>query len=412
MSSSDASAGSGHGRGEPSYRRLTAGLFAAGFATFAQVFGAQAILPVISDDLDIGASEAALMVSATTIGIAVSVLPWAWVSDRIGRTAAMKISLVFATALSLAAPLMASFEGVVALRALVGLALGAVPGVAMAYIAEEVVSRRVGVAAGLFVAGNTFGGICGRLVAGPLAEVWGWRVALVVIAGVSVLLAAAFIALIPDSRGYSRGPSLYPLRTRILFHLCDPFMVGLYLQGLLLMGAFGAVYNFLGYRLMAPPFALPAAVVSLVFVAYFAGTASSRISAGVAARYGHLPTILGGIVLMLSGLGLMLSPVLLLVLTGLVIFTVGCFSSHPVASGLTGSSAQLGRAQATALYQLSWLGGTALFGWLAGLVLDLTSWAVTVGFVSLLCVAAAVAALVLLGLCGDRRPSPPGADSP
>ncbi|MFT4044103.1 MAG: hypothetical protein QM673_13170 [Gordonia sp. (in: high G+C Gram-positive bacteria)] len=55
-------------------------------------------------------------------------------------------------------PLLPGFALVVVGRAALGLAIGAVPAVAMAYLAEELVAHRVPVAAGIFVAGNTFGG--------------------------------------------------------------------------------------------------------------------------------------------------------------------------------------------------------------------------------------------------------------
>ena len=44
------------------------------------------------------------------------------------------------------------------------------------------------------------------------------------------------------------------------------------------MGGFVAVYNYLGFRLEGPPFFLPASLASLVFLAYLAGTVSSRVT--------------------------------------------------------------------------------------------------------------------------------------
>ena len=403
-----ASAWSGYDRGAPELRRITVALFAAGFAVFAQVFGSQAILPAVSADVGIGASQAALMVSATTLGLAASVLPWAWLADRIGRVPAMKFSIVAATVVGFSAPLLPTFEGVLLARVVLGLALGAVPAVSIAYLAEELAVSRVAVAAGIFVAGNTFGGICGRLIAGPLSHLLGWRPAMLVVAALAALAAIAFVVLIPRARGFRADVvQPFPLRTRILFQLRDPVMLGLYAQGFLLMGAFGAVYNYFGFRLLQPPFSVPSALVGLLFAAYFFGTIASRVSGGRVARFGALPVILTGIALMLIGLALLLTPTLPGVIAGLVIFTIGCFTAHPVASGQSGIRAQLGRAQATALYQLCWLGGTALFGWVAGIVYDLAGWPATVGVIGALCLAAAVIAVLGLRVFADRRPALP-----
>lgn len=151
----------GHPRGTREYRQVVVALFAAGFATFAQIFDAQAVLPALAADLDLTPATAALAVSSTTVGLALSVLVWASVSDRIGRTRAMAWSLVTATVLSFVAPLMPTFEAVVAVRAGMGVALGAVPAVAMAYLNEEVRPGWVPVAAGTYIAGNTIGGVVG-----------------------------------------------------------------------------------------------------------------------------------------------------------------------------------------------------------------------------------------------------------
>jgi MFS family permease len=117
--------------------------------------------------------------------------------------------------------------------------------------------------------------------------------------------------------------------------------------------------------------------------------------------------MLGGIGIMVAGLVLLFSDSLAVVIVGLVVFTVGCFSAHPVASGLSGRWAQLGRGQSTALYQLAWLSGTAFFGWAVGVVYDGAGWAATLLTVLGMCGAAALAAGVGIGLLGRRRPAPP-----
>jgi YNFM family putative membrane transporter len=392
----------------PNFRRVAIALFAAGFAVFAQIFGAQAMLPAISKDFEIGASAAALTVSAATLGVAASVLVWAWVSDHIGRVQAMKISIISTTVIAFAVPLMPTFETMIIARVALGVAVGAVPAVSVAYLAEGLAASRVAVAAGIFVSGNTFGGITGRLLGGPLSEIVGWRTAMLVIAGLSVIAATTFLIMIPRTRRAVGGDlSPHPMRTRILFQLRDPVMLGLYAQGFFVMGSFGAIYNYLGYRIELPPYDVPATLVGLLFAAYLFGTLAARVSGGRVVRFGALRVVLAGITLMLVGLALLLTPTLIGVIAGLIIFTIGCFTAHPVASGQSGVRAQLGRSQATALYQLSWLSGTALFGWLAGVVFDKFGWPWTVGFVAVLGLLAAVCAMLGLRVFADRRPTLP-----
>ncbi|BCW49230.1 hypothetical protein StoSoilB13_15720 [Arthrobacter sp. StoSoilB13] len=74
----------GHAKGSRGYRRVLAALALAGVATFAQLYSTQAVLPLMAADLRISAAEAALSISLATVGLAVSVLPWSFVADRIG----------------------------------------------------------------------------------------------------------------------------------------------------------------------------------------------------------------------------------------------------------------------------------------------------------------------------------------
>ena len=75
-------------------------------------------------------------------------------------------------------PFAPSVGWLVALRAVQGAAIAGIPASAMAYLAEEVGPKALVAAIGLFVAGNSIGGMSGRLVTGWVAQLWGWRAAL------------------------------------------------------------------------------------------------------------------------------------------------------------------------------------------------------------------------------------------
>lgn len=390
----------GHVRGSGDYRRLVVALFAAGFATFAQIFDAQAVLPALARDLDVPPATAALAVSATTTGLAGSVLVWASVSDRIGRTRAMTWSLVVATVLSLLAPLMPSLTAVIVLRALTGVALGAVPAVAMAYLNEEVRRDQVPVAAATYIAGNTIGGIVGRLVAGPVSEGIGWRAGLLAVATLCAALTWVFWRVVPAPRGFAGRPPGDRAVRRVLRHLRTRALLATYVVGFCLMGSFATVYNYLGFRVAAPPFSVPEQLVSLLFLVYLCGTASSRLGGSAVRRLGPVPVALTGVAVVLVSLPLLLSDRLVVLVLGLGVFTFGIFCAHPVTSSLSGQLARSGRAQSTALYQLSWLAGTAVLGWASGHVYDARGWAPTLLVVAGLAAVAGLA--VLVGLTGGR----------
>ena len=391
----------GHRRGSSEYRRLLAALFCAGIATFAQLYSPQGVLPQISADLGVGAASAALMVSACTIGLAVGVIPWSMIADRIGRVKAMSVSVITSSVLGLLTPFAPSFDLLLAGRLLEGLVLGGVPAIAIAYLTEEIASEHAASAAGTFVSGTSIGGLLGRVVAGPITDIATWRIGMFTVAVLCALAAAGFVKLAPRSRGFTplNGRSANPegsLGQRLLVNLRSPRQLTLFAQGFLLMGGFVAVYNYLAFRLTAAPYHLPVTVVSLIFLAYLAGTGASTLAGAMATRFGRKAVLLTSIAIMITGVSITLCNNLFLVLVGLVIGTVGFFGAHAIATGWAGRAATVGKAQASSLYNLFYYAGSSIIGWFGGIALVHAGWTgVALTVLVLAGVAAAAAAFVL-----------------
>ncbi|WP_293694761.1 MFS transporter [uncultured Agrococcus sp.] len=372
----------GYRRGTGRYRRIQLTMFLAGVATFAQLYAPQAVLPQLVEAFDISIAESSLAVSAGTLGVAVSVLPWSIVADRIGRKRVIAIAVIAATILGFLVTLMPTFELLVAVRVLEGLALGGVPAVAVAYLNEEVHRLDAAAAVGTFIAGNTIGGLSGRLIAGPLGELTGtWQSGFLAVSGLSVFAALMFVLLTPSPQGFlpagrdaGLGRAISSAFGNAFRHMRDPVLIGLYIQPMLLMGGFVAIYNYLGYHLTEAPFGLPVWLASMVFLAYLAGSISSPLAGRLAGMRGRKGVKLGCDLLACLGLVWMLVPNLGVVVFGLIVFTAAFFGSHSVASGWAGSYPRQGRAQSTALYNLWYYAGSSVFGFLGGLFFQWAGW--------------------------------------
>ncbi|WP_042383276.1 MFS transporter [Streptacidiphilus melanogenes] len=352
-----------HLPGSPGLRRTQLALFGAGLATFLLLYSTQALLPNLSANLHLTPGQASWTVSAASIGLAVAVIPISALSERFGRTRIMSVAVFAAVAIALVLPFTGDLTTLIALRGLQGVALAGLPATAMAFLAEEVHPSALPSAMGLYVAGNSIGGMSGRLLSGVVAGAYGWRAGLAAVAVASLLCAVAFRVLIPRARCFRPGPvNPRALWHTVTGHLANPLLARLFALGLLFMTVFGAVYTVLGYRLVAAPFDLPQALASSIFVVYVVGTVASAASARIGARLGRRGALYAAITTTAAGLVLTLPDSLPLTLLGLVLITAGFFTGHCVASASVGRTATHGRAQASALYLAAYYVGNSLGG--------------------------------------------------
>lgn len=395
-----APARTGHERGTRSYRRLGAAMWCAGLATFVLVYCVQALMPTLAAEFQVSSSAASLALSATTGTLALAIVPLSAVAESWGRTRVMTVALAASAVLGVLAPLTPTFGALVAVRALQGVALAALPALAMAHVTREVAPRWLGGAVGLLIAGNTIGGLSGRLVAAAVADVAGWRVALAVIGGLSLLCTVAFRLLLPPA--LATAPPRVRLRELggpLRAQLSDPGLRCLFGISFLLMGAFVTVYNYLGFRLLAPPFGLPAALVGLVFLGYLAGTWASTGAGRLGDRWGRRRVLWAAVLLAVAGAWVTLPDQLPAVLAGLLVVTVGFFAAHSVASSWVGRRASMlpagSPAVASSLYLFAYYLGSSVGGAAGGVAYDLGGWPAVVGYVTALLAAALGLALAL-----------------
>jgi len=362
-------------RGTPAYRRATFALFCAGFATFALLYCIQPLLPMLAAHFSVSAASSSLALSLTTLSLAVCLLISGALAESWGRKPVMAAALGLASLLGLASVLVDSWQLLLALRALLGLALSGLPALAMAYVGEEFEPESLPAAMGLYIGGTALGGMLGRLLSGLLSDLGGWQLALGGIASLGLLALVVFVWLLPPSRHFTAQPlSLRILLTNFRLHLGNPVLRGLFLQGFLLMGGFVALFNYIGFRLAGEPFGLSSTLIGLLFVVYLGGIFSAGWAGRLVPRFGARQVLRGGVALMLIGVGLCATSWLVSIVLGLGLFTLGFFAAHAVASGQVGSHAKGARAQASALYLCAYYLGSSVVGYGAGYVWDHAGW--------------------------------------
>ena len=386
----------GYRAGEPGYRRVVLALFAAGMATFALLYSTQALLPEFAGTFGLTPARSSWSLSLATIGLGATLLITGPLSERIGRTRLIHLSLTLSALVGLACAAAPGWHALLVLRLLQGVTLAGLPAVATAYLREELHPGTHARAAGLYIGGTALGGMAGRLITGGVADAFGWRWALAAVAAVGLACAAVVAVLLPASRNFVARPTAAVTRRA----LTDPALLILYAIGACAMGAFVSVYNAIGFRLTSTPFALGAGAAGAVFLVYPLGTLSSALAGRLADRYGRRPVMPFGCALTAIGLLFTLPDRLPFVIAGLAVMTAGFFVVHGVASGWVPVRAHLGgvpAGQAASLYLVAYYAGSSLFGSLAGAAWTFGAWPAVV------LLAAAFVALSGLLATGLRR---------
>lgn len=360
-------------------RLLVVAMFLAGAAVYLQAYDAQAVLPAIAADEGVGATASVLVLSATTVGMAAGVLPWAYVSDRAGRLRIIRWCLIAATVVSLVTPFVPGFGALLVLRVLKGVLLGGVTGLAVAFLFERIRPARAVIASGVYISGNTVGGVVTRVLSGLLADASSWRIALGTVAALGAVLTIAFLIV---TRGLSdetrpAAPRLGGARVRRVSlgrRLRQSGVLLCFAQGFVTLGVFNALFSVLPFELQAdhPEIGqvLSSAVLGLYAVAFVSAQSGGRLSA----RFGLGRPLAAGYVLAFGGLAMLFLPGMLPLTLGVAALVLGIFLVHPLSSAESGRRMPTHRAQSTALYQISWLAGATIVGPIASAFFERHGW--------------------------------------
>jgi YNFM family putative membrane transporter len=178
----------------------------------------------------------------------------------------------------------------------------------------------------------------------------------------------------------------------------DPGLPWLFLEGFLLLGAFVTVYNYLGYRLLAPPYNLSQTMVGLIFALYLVGTFSSAWMGHLAGKLGRRKVLWTAFALMLAGVACTAMASLWMIIFGIAAVTFGFFGGHSIVSSWVGRRGGAAKAQASSMYLFSYYMGSSVAGWSGGLFYAADGWYGVALFVGALVLGGLVVSLWLYRL--------------
>lgn len=356
-------------------------IFLSGLSVFAQLYLFQPLLPMVADHFNTSIGDSSLLVSASTVGMALGLFFFAFKADGYSRKKLMIFSLVASAVLTMSSSFLNYLPLLVAIGIFKGFIISGVSAVAIAYLTEEVDMSIVGLAISLYLSGNIIGGMSGRMLSTIVAGEFGWRNAVLSIGVESLILGLIFWKFFPESQFFKPQSIDFSAKLKQMKgFITDPYILRLYFIAALVMGIFVSVYNYLSFRLEAAPFSLNHFYIAFIFLMYTVGVFGTMITNRLSKKHEQNHILQGFILFMLLGVSLLFSGNLYIVILGLGLLTLAFFGAHTMASKMVALHAKEGKSSATSIYWLFYYCGSSILGSSTGYLLHGTSWNVFIIF--------------------------------
>ncbi|WP_286240266.1 MFS transporter [Neptuniibacter halophilus] len=337
--------------GTAQFWRATLALCLGSFMIFSNVYVTQPLLPMLSTEFAVSPLQASWSMTVTTLTLGVSLLLFGPLSDAIGRTRLMVLSMCGVVLCSFALSLVEDFTMLILLRAVQGICLAGLPAIAIAYMGDEFSKKALAVAVGIYISGNTLGGIGGRLIGGFVGDWLGWQEAFAAMSLVSLICLSLFVWLLPASEHFSAQPVKPGRMLRdMLSHLRNPLLLLAYLIGGFNFFIFINQYSYATFLLAGEPYQLPASLLGMLFLTYLSGTLGSALSGRFVQLLPQPLVIAAGCAVLMVGSLLTLIPALWAIVLGFLVNAFGFFVAHSSASSWVSQRATHARATASSIY--------------------------------------------------------------
>lgn len=360
---------------DPGFKKILLALTCASFITFTNLYFVQPIMPLIVRSYGVSSAAAGLSLSVAVISMIVGLLFFSFLSDRLGRTRVMHVTIIFSIIPLALMPVVPNFELFLFLRFIQGFFIAGLPASAIVYISEEVAPHSISLGIMMYIAANGAGGMLGRIFVGYIADISGWKTSVFVWFCFALILFIIYFVNLPKSNFFQASKEAAAKDLLSIFsHLKNILLIPAFIMGVLLQFSFTGVWTYLPFYLENEPFHLQVRDTSLTYLAYTTGIIGS-IAAGrlsIHMKKSILVTI--GTLILIAGAWLTNSQSLPAVFTGLCLTCLGFFVSHSLMSAIVNERAVHHKAGASSLYLVHYYLGVAIGGTLAGIVWQSFGW--------------------------------------
>ncbi|MEY4100133.1 MAG: hypothetical protein RL300_1304 [Pseudomonadota bacterium] len=356
---------------------------------------------MVMNDFQISAVQAGMTVGAPILAVGLLSPFMGMLSDALGRKSILCLSMIAMTLPTALIPISHSFNTLIGLRFLQGLAVPGIVVVLIAYIAEEFrESGGIARMTSTYVGGTVMGGFSGRFITGHMTDLVGWRGAFVTLAIMNFLGALLALWLLPASRHFVPNRNLGGALGTLGRHLKNKALLAFCAVGFCVFFSLAGAFTYVNLYLAAAPFKLSAAGLGNVFAVYLVGVLVTPFAGRHIERLGFRTSLLGALAISASGLLLTLVTALPVIIVGLTVCSMGVFICQSATISAISRTVTEGRSLATGLYYMCYYAGGAVGTWGTGMAFECWGWD---GSVTTIALVQAFSAVMVLSIWGPPR---------
>lgn len=363
--------------------RAHVAMFCAAAGGFCNLYAMQALVPALEERFGTGSTYAASLLTATTLGLALSAPFAGRVAARFGPRSAVIGALCALAGMTVAMAFTSNATLLVLLRFMQGICIPVALTALLANAAKTWPEVNTAALAATYVTGCLIGGVAGRLVPAALMQ-WGWPLALTCFACLQFAAALTVHALHPNN--HESRAEVAELRewakaiAPTLRHDIPAQAIG----GFCLLFSQAAVTSYVAIRLAGEPFGWTTTALGALYLVFLPALVFVRLTPRGIASMGSAKTLVVALAASWAGLALTIPGSVASIVVGLTLFSASIFVGQTVLAHLVSTAATQRKEMASGLYLSSLYAGAS-----AGALAPASAWA-EAGWIGCLAVVAAV----------------------
>lgn len=338
--------------------------------TFSALYAPQPIQPIIMEYFSVSQSRSVMLTTLTLFPLSIAPIFYGYILESVSARKMLLLSIFILAVSQFVFFMSNSFNLLLVLRFIEGLAIPAILTGLMTYIATMTTKENVQKIMAIYISSTILGGFSGRFFSGLISYYTNWRVMFLIL-GFSLLASAFMIGKLDNNKA-----SVTKLNMRAALDILGNrrFLVT-YIMIFSMFFMFAAVLNFIPFRLREIDPASSSMVIGVMYTGYIMGIVTSLNSMKLIKIFrGEVNAIFVGLSVYLLSLMLFISSNIYIMFLGMFIFCAGMFMSHTIASGYVNKMADSKKGVTNGLYVSFYYSGGTLGSVVPGLVYENYSW--------------------------------------